>query len=114
MRDGACLAAASCAVTFPEQCRSHLPVLYPLWIRQLDDNVWSVRAHAAMALADVVRAYPQEALDVVLPHLRYCDLHLKHGAVRFAVGALLIACAVVLTNANCISSALWVLLTVLW
>lgn len=71
VRDGACLATASCALTFPEQCKAHLLVLYPLWIRQLDDNVWSVRAHAAMALADVVRAYQQEALDVVLPHLRY-------------------------------------------
>lgn len=71
MRDGACLATASCVLTFPEQCRGQLPVLYPLWIRQLDDNVWSVRAHAALALADVVRAYQQDALDVVLPHLRY-------------------------------------------
>ncbi|KAL3162831.1 hypothetical protein ABBQ32_009285 [Trebouxia sp. C0010 RCD-2024] len=70
VRDGACLATASCVLTFPEQCRGELPLLYPLWIRQLDDNVWSVRAHAAMALADVVRAYQQDALDVVLPHLR--------------------------------------------
>lgn len=73
VRDGACLATASCVLTFPEQCRGELPLLYPLWIRQLDDNVWSVRAHAAMALADVVRAYQQDALDVVLPHLRYID-----------------------------------------
>ena len=71
MRDGACLATASCALAFPEECKAHLPVLFPLWIRQLDDNVWSVRAHAAMGLADVIRAYQQEALDVVLPHLRY-------------------------------------------
>ena len=70
VRDGACLATASCALAYPEECRPWLGVLFPLWKRQLDDNVWSVRAHAAMALADVVRAYQQPALDVVLPCLR--------------------------------------------
>ena len=71
MRDGACLATASCVLVYPEECKAHLEVLYPLWIRQLDDNVWSVRANAALALADVVRAYQQSALEVVLPCLRY-------------------------------------------
>jgi hypothetical protein len=70
VRDGACLATASCALAYPEECRPWLEVLFPLWKRQLDDNVWSVRAHAAMALADVVRAYQQPALDVVVPCLR--------------------------------------------
>ena len=62
--------AASCVAAFPEACQPHLTVLYPLWFRQLDDNVWSVRAHAAMALADVVGAYQQPALDHVMPILR--------------------------------------------
>ncbi len=70
VRDGACLATASCALAYPEECRPWLEVLFPLWKRQLDDNVWSVRAHAAMALADVVRAYQQPALDIVVPCLR--------------------------------------------
>ena len=70
MRDGACLASASCVLAYPEACSPQLAVLFPLWVQQLDDNVWSVRAHAAMALADVVRAYHQPALDVVLPCLR--------------------------------------------
>ncbi len=70
MRDGACLATASCALAYPEECRPWLEVLFPLWKRQLDDNVWSVRVHAAMALADVVRAYQQPALDVVVLCLR--------------------------------------------
>ena len=70
VRDGACLASASCVLAYPEACRPQLAVLFPLWVQQLDDNVWSVRAHAAMALADVVRAYHQPALDVVLPCLR--------------------------------------------
>lgn len=70
VRDGACLATASCALAFPEESQPHLPVLYPLWFRQLDDNVWSVREHAAMALADVVKAYGQPALDVIMPRLR--------------------------------------------
>ena len=70
VRDGACLATASCALAYPEECRPWLEVLFPLWKRQLDDNVWSVRAHAAIALADVVRAYQPSALDVVVPCLR--------------------------------------------
>ncbi|DBA94489.1 hypothetical protein WJX77_006689 [Trebouxia sp. C0004] len=70
VRDGACLAAASCALAYPEECKPWLEVLFPLWKRQLDDNVWSVRAHAAVALADLVRAYQQPALDIVLPCLR--------------------------------------------
>ena len=81
VRDGACLATAACVLAYPEQCRSRLSVLYPLWIKQLDDNVWSVRAHAAAALADVVRAYHQEALNIVLPHLRYA-LHCRQPEVR--------------------------------
>ena len=70
VRDGACLATASCVLAYPEECKPQLAVLYPLWFHQLDDNVWSVRAHAAMALADVVRAYKQDAVDIILPKLR--------------------------------------------
>lgn len=71
VRDGACLATAGCVAAFPGECQHHLPVLYPLWFHQLDDNVWSVRAHAAVALADVVKAYPLSAFEVVMPVLRY-------------------------------------------
>lgn len=53
-----------------------MTVLYPLWFKQLDDNVWSVRAHAAMALADVVGAYHDAALDVVMPQLRSANVQL--------------------------------------
>ena len=87
VRDGACLATASCALAYPEECRPWLEVLFPLWKRQLDDNVWSVRAHAAMALADVVRAYHQPALDVVVPCLRcMCSsLTAVLGSIAFSV-----------------------------
>ena len=52
-----------------------------------------------MALADVVRAYQQEALDVVLPHLRLEEL-CALGAAFAANGARAVpeaACLVLLT-----------------
>lgn len=69
VRDRALLASGKCAASFPEECRGSLPDLYGLWISHLDDNIYSVREDAAVALGDAVRAYDQEALDRVLPVL---------------------------------------------
>ncbi len=75
VRDAACSAAAKFVLAFPEDTRPWLADLYPLWIAHLDDNIFSVRETAAIALGDVVRAYQQEALERLLPVLRYalCD-----------------------------------------
>lgn len=51
--------------------RQVLPELYPLWFAHLRDIIPSVRQDAAAALGDAGRAYGQEALDTILPHLRW-------------------------------------------
>ncbi len=70
VRDRALLAAGSCALAFPAECTPFLPDLYRLWMASLDDNIYSVREDAAVALGDAVRAYKQEALHKLLPWLR--------------------------------------------
>ncbi|KAK9823094.1 hypothetical protein WJX72_000228 [[Myrmecia] bisecta] len=70
VRDAACIATAKCVLAYPEEARQWLEELYPLWLEHLDDNIFSVRENAAIALGDVVRAYQQEALDRLLPVLR--------------------------------------------
>ena len=70
VRDAASLAYAKAALVFPEASRALLAQVWPLWFGLLDDNVFSVRENAALALCDVVRAYGQEALDVIMPVLR--------------------------------------------
>ena len=81
VRDAASTAYAKAVLAFPGACKPALPEVWPLWFGLLDENVFSVREHAAAALCDVVRAYGQEALELVLPVLRYgsspahCDHH---------------------------------------
>ena len=47
-----------------------MEAVYQLWFSLLDDNVFSVREHAAAALCDVIEAYGQPALDKIMPVLR--------------------------------------------
>ena len=70
VRDAALGAAGKCAAAFPEECRAALPELLKLWSAHLDDNIASVRANAAAALGDALRAYKQELLDEILPLMR--------------------------------------------
>lgn len=70
VRDRALLAAGRCALAFPAECSPFLTDLYRLWMAHLDDNIYSVREDAAVALGDAVRVYRQEALDKLLPWLR--------------------------------------------
>lgn len=65
VRDAACLASAQFALGFPEETRPYLHELYHLWFEHVADQIWSVREDTAMALANVIRAYGQEALDKV-------------------------------------------------
>ena len=71
VRDAALLASGKCARSFPEECRGSLPELFCLWTAHLDDNIYSVRADAAIALGDALRAYGLELLDMLLPLLRW-------------------------------------------
>ena len=53
----ACVACGNFVLCFPEESRSTLPALYPLFFNNLQDNIPSVRQGAALALSNVVRAY---------------------------------------------------------
>ena len=61
---------ASARPPSPEECRASLPELLKLWSAHLDDNIPSVRANAAAALGDALRAYKQKLLDQILPLIR--------------------------------------------
>ena len=67
VRDAACLACGRCVAAFPEESRDVLEKLYELWFGHLWDNIFSVREDSAVALADVIRAYGQEAISRILP-----------------------------------------------
>ena len=69
-----------------------LEELFPLWFAHLSDVIPSVRQDAAAALADAVRAYGDEALQRILPQLRWAGLALarvQEQAGRRGEGALL-------------------------
>lgn len=65
VRDMACVAAGSFVRCFPEESRSSLGVLMPLFWTNLGDPISSVRQGAAIALANTVRAYGNTVLTDV-------------------------------------------------
>ena len=70
VRDAACLASGTAVRRFPEEGRAWLEELWQLWFGLLDDNIFSVRQDAAVALCDAVMAYGRERVDAILPQLR--------------------------------------------
>lgn len=65
VRDAACLACGNFVLCYPEESKASLKTVYPLFFNNLQDCIPSVRQGAAAALANVVRAYGQEAFQVV-------------------------------------------------
>lgn len=65
VRDAACLACGNFMLCYPEESKASLKTVYPLFFNNLQDCIPSVRQGAAAALANVVRAYGQEAFQVV-------------------------------------------------
>lgn len=65
VRDAACLACGNFILCYPDESRSSLEAVYPLFFENLQDSIPSVRLGAAVALANVARAYGPEALSVV-------------------------------------------------
>ncbi|KAH6926961.1 hypothetical protein HPB50_024298 [Hyalomma asiaticum] len=61
----ACLACGNFMLCYPEESKASLKTVYPLFFNNLQDCIPSVRQGAAAALANVVRAYGQEAFQVV-------------------------------------------------
>ncbi|XP_078593864.1 uncharacterized protein LOC144871827 [Branchiostoma floridae x Branchiostoma japonicum] len=70
VRDAACVACGNFIQCFPEECRPQMDSLYPLFFANLQDNIPSVRQGAAVALANVARAYGSESLQFLLQKAR--------------------------------------------
>ncbi|CAN0381880.1 unnamed protein product, partial [Phaeothamnion confervicola] len=62
VRDAACVATGRFAGAFPEECRPSLDNLWERWLHHLSDPIWSVRENSAVALAEVCRAYGDNAV----------------------------------------------------
>ena len=71
VRASACLASGQTVRAHPEAARGALPRLHATWARLLDDNVFSVREGAAVALGHSAAAYGGQQLDLVLALLGF-------------------------------------------
>lgn len=78
VRDAACIATGRCVLAFPEESRELLDKLYDLWFSHLWDNIFSVREDSAVALADVARAYGDEAITKIVAKIEVM-LPMAHG-----------------------------------
>jgi len=70
VRDAACIACGQFVLCFPEESKSALPNLYPLFFLNLQDNIASVRQGAALALANLVRAYGNTEQDTIFDKIK--------------------------------------------
>ncbi|KAJ7369805.1 hypothetical protein OS493_036321 [Desmophyllum pertusum] len=66
VRDAACVACGNFVLCFPQECSSSMDELYPLFFENLSDSIPSVRQGAAMSLGNVVKAYGEGALTIVI------------------------------------------------
>nr|XP_046486341.1 uncharacterized protein LOC124220926 isoform X2 [Neodiprion pinetum] len=69
VRDAACLACGSLIQSFPQESQKALPTLYPMFFRNLEDPIASVRQDAAIGLSNTVRAYGASALAEIQPRM---------------------------------------------
>ena len=65
VRDTACVACGNFILSFPEDCKEEINVLYPLFFDNLSDPIPSVRQGAAIALTNVATAYIDESLCII-------------------------------------------------
>ena len=65
VRDTACVACGSFVKSFPEESKSSMEELYPLFFTNLSDPIPSVRQGAAIALANIADAYGDEATEMI-------------------------------------------------
>lgn len=70
VRDAACVACGNFVLCFSEESKNSLPALYPLFFNNLQDNIASVRQGAALALANVVQAYGQPSIEVIMAKIK--------------------------------------------
>ncbi|GFS25769.1 Arm repeat-containing protein [Elysia marginata] len=70
VRDAACIASGHFVLCFPEQSKSSLPALYPLFFNNLQDNIPSVRQGAAVSISNIVKAYGVSEQEVVFSKIK--------------------------------------------
>lgn len=66
VRDAACLACGNFISAFPAESQPSMDALFPLFFSNLGDNIASVRQGAASSLKNVVKAYPDTALQPII------------------------------------------------
>lgn len=70
VRDTACLACGNFVSAFPDECKSIMVLLYPLFFANLSDPIPSVRQGAATALSKVANALPNESNDLLFSKIQ--------------------------------------------
>ncbi|XP_045581052.1 uncharacterized protein [Procambarus clarkii] len=70
VRDAACVACGNFILCFPEESQGTMADLYPLFFNNLQDNITSVRQGAAIAIANVVRAYGKDVLPMIIEKMQ--------------------------------------------
>ena len=68
----ACLASGNFILCFPEESRSYLPKLMPMFYENLQDNIPSVRSGAAQALSCVAKTYGNTLDSMCRWHVCMC------------------------------------------
>ncbi|XP_071962564.1 uncharacterized protein [Antedon mediterranea] len=70
VRDAACIACGNFILCFPEESKSSMDALYPLFFGNLADNIPSVRQGAAVALGNVAKAYGEDAIKILFEKIK--------------------------------------------
>ncbi|KAK4314086.1 hypothetical protein Pmani_014616 [Petrolisthes manimaculis] len=70
VRDAACVACGNFILCFPEEAQGSMELLYPLFFTNLEDSIPSVRQGAAVAIANVVKAYGHDALPMIVDKMK--------------------------------------------
>ncbi|GLI70399.1 hypothetical protein VaNZ11_015182 [Volvox africanus] len=69
VRDAACIAAGRAVLAYPGEMRPLAGEMLGLWLAHLGENIPTVRANSAVALAKALRAYGDEVLPALLAAL---------------------------------------------
>ncbi|KAJ8045682.1 putative serine/threonine-protein phosphatase PP2A regulatory subunit [Holothuria leucospilota] len=70
VRDAACVACGNFVLCFPDESKPSLDKLLPLFFKNLQDNIYSVRQGAGLSLAKVARAYGGEVETKLLEKIK--------------------------------------------
>ncbi|CAH1792996.1 unnamed protein product [Owenia fusiformis] len=70
VRDASCIACGNFLRCFAEESKGSLDALFPLFFENLQDNIPSVRQGAANALANVILAYGDEVIPMIVAKIK--------------------------------------------